>query len=409
MSESPSVNPTSPAPQPAASGGTSFRRLALITLGLIAVAGAVYGIVLYQNPTETLNTSSLLDEYLRHQDKYAKLSDRYTDADGDLLADPPAEASARINPDTIVFSVVGSDDPIEAEARWGGLMKRISDATGKKVIYLKGEETVEDAEPADGEGEKKDSEKNEVKKTVPVPISLDGQVDSLKSGQLHITAFNTGLVSRAVNDAGFVPLFCPADAEGHYGYTMEVIVPADSAIKDIADIRGKTVRFTAMSSNSGAKAPLVIFKEQGLLPGKDYQYLPTGDHILSILGVCYGSNALLRMDPEDKKLKLVVPEKPGPKYDVACVASDLLTREVAADRVKKDQYRSIYTSKEFPPLCFGVPYNLDPALRTKIEEAFQSYEFPGTNPVQKKFARCDYKKDWEYVREIDAKLTNLMK
>ncbi|MGL6095652.1 MAG: hypothetical protein ACRC7O_07640, partial [Fimbriiglobus sp.] len=71
-------------------------------------------------------------------------------------------------------------------------------------------------------------------------------------------------------------------------------------------------------------------------------------------------------------------------------------------------------SNSFPPLCFGVPYNLDPKLRADIEKAFESFSFEGNKvgdsySAQKrvKFAKVDYKKDFEYVREIDAKLGTL--
>jgi phosphonate transport system substrate-binding protein len=83
-------------------------------------------------------------------------------------------------------------------------------------------------------------------------------------------------------------------------------------------------------------------------------------------------------------------------------------------KVKADQYRSIHTSKPFPPLCFGVPYNLDPKVRKDIEKAFETFSFEGNKvgeayAAQKrvKFAKVDYKKDFENVREIDAKLTHL--
>jgi phosphonate transport system substrate-binding protein len=410
MSEN--VPPSPVSTTPPAAPRTNFGRLLIISLGLVAVAAVAYGVVYYQNQVPAIaSTTNQLDQYLKHQGMYAKLAEAYTDADNDLVADPPTDQTKWVNPEVIAFSVVGTDDPVEAESRWSDLIKKLANATGKKVVYLAVQPPPMNPnakpEPRPGDEGQEPEEPSPVPEG-PIAIGTDGQLEAVKAGQLHVTAFNTGLVPRAVNEAGFVPLYCPADKDGKYAYTMEIIVPAESPIKDLNDLKGKTITFTAMSSNSGAKAPMVILKEAaGLLPGRDYDYLMSGDHIASILGICVGKNARIVTNPETKEIKLFVPENLGGKYDVACVASDLLAREVAAGRIKKEQYRSIYTSKEFPPLCFGVPHTLHPELRAKIDDVFLNYQFPGTNPTRAKFVKVNYQKDWEYVREIDQKLTKL--
>ena len=64
----------------------------------------------------------------------------------------------------------------------------------------------------------------------------------------------------AVNCAGFVPFAIMAGKDGTFGYEMEIIVPADSAIKTPADIKGKKLAFTAPTSNSGFKAPSALLE-----------------------------------------------------------------------------------------------------------------------------------------------------
>jgi phosphonate transport system substrate-binding protein len=216
--------------------------------------------------------------------------------------------------------------------------------------------------------------------------TLEQQLEAVKTGALHVTAFNTGLVPTAVNTAGFVPLYCPADADGKSTIVMEMIVPANSSAQSPADLKGKTLAFVAMSSNTGGKAPLVLLKQQfNMLPGRDYDFVVSGTHERSIEGVAAG------------------------KYAAASVASDILSRHPDAGKVK-----SIYTSNPFPPLTFGVPHNLDPKLRDAIQRAFETFAFEGTSVGQyyaaskrAKFTRVDYKKDFEFVREIDEKLAKL--
>src|SRR3546814_6441717 len=87
----------------------------------------------------------------------------------------------------------------------------------------------------------------------------------LRSGRLHVAGVNTGSNPIAVACAGFVPFAMMAANDGSYGYEMEIIVPADSAIQSPADIEGKALAFTAPTSNSGFKAPsALLLSEFGL-------------------------------------------------------------------------------------------------------------------------------------------------
>ena len=83
--------------------------------------------------------------------------------------------------------------------------------------------------------------------------------------------------------------------------------------------------------------------------------------------------------------------------------------------MKPAQFRSIYKSEPFPPVCFGIPHNLPPELAAKVKQAFGGFNFEGTSvsDVYKgrglvKFAPVNYKADWKLVREVDANLMRLL-
>jgi phosphonate transport system substrate-binding protein len=101
------------------------------------------------------------------------------------------------------------------------------------------------------------------------------------------------------------------------------------------------------------------------------------------------------------------------KHDAVFVASDLIAREVAAGQLDDSKWRVIKSSPTFPPLCFGVRHNLDPGLRARVQKAFEQFQFEGTSVGNRfkgtasRFAPVDYKKDWEFVRQIDATLTRI--
>lgn len=362
---SPAPTPSEPAPAPAPARKSTWK----YTLGLIALlvlgAAGYYLYVRSQNqPPSPVDELIGLKEYLTRLAANQKLANTYTDTDPkDLVADAPKDPAKWAKVDAeLAFTVVGTEDPAKAAEEWKDFMAALEKATGKKVKYLDSVQTIDD------------------------------QLAAVREGRLHVTAFNTGAVPTAVNTAGFVPLFAPADAEGKFSYEMEILVRADSPAKAPADLKDKTVGFVALSSNSGAKAPMVALKEEfGMLPGRDYKYVIVGEHIRSVRELIEG------------------------KHDAACVANDLLRRAEAAGELDKTKYRSLYVSKPFPPLCFGVPHHLPPDLRAAVTKAFAEFPFADTSVGKRyvpqgktKFAAVNYEKDWEYIRKIEDTLSHLL-
>ena len=151
---------------------------------------------------------------------------------------------------------------------------------------------------------------------------MSEQLAALKKGELHITGLNTGLVPVAVERDGFVPLCTLGRADGTFGYTMEILVPAGSAIKEPKDIKGHKVTFTRPDSNSGCKAPFVLLMEEyKLMPERDYQWNFSLGH-------------------EDSIKRIAAKE-----IEVAPVASDILARMVEKGEVDPASVVSIYKSE----------------------------------------------------------------
>jgi phosphonate transport system substrate-binding protein len=316
----------------------------------------------------------------------------------------------------LCFTEIAGDDPSKLAVVWEPFRKHLEAKTGLKVKYLShldppSEPAVPAPAPVPGDqGGERDPEPSS-----PNGVThLNQQLDLMKAGKLHVTAFSTGQVPMAVNQVGFVPLYAPATKEGNFAYEVQVIVPTDSAVKDLQDLKGKTIAFVSLSSNSGGRAPIVRLREKaGLTILKDYRYVLTGSHWNSIYGICFGRDAaaiLANKNSREESRKAVL-DRPGPKYDAASVASDLLAREVASGAVKENQFRTIYRDGPYPSLCFGVPHNLKPELVAKIKDAFETFSFEGNSVGEKykdsnhvKFIKVDYKKDWQAVRDIDQML-----
>lgn len=345
---------TAPAPR-----SFSIWNVLLLTLMAAApVAGYFYWD--YQrakNVVEPVDYAKILTGYLKRQTPSDKLATQFKDGNGDMVADGPANAADRLNPGELAFSAGGFLDA-DTEAVWRPFLDHLGQVTGKKVVFRSENE----------------------------PRQL---IEALNNGTIHITSFGTGFVPTAVNLGGFVPVAAFAPTNGNTTYEMEIIVPTKSNVKSLADIKEQKLMLTSAGSHSGFKAPLVILRDElGLKPGTDYEFLVSGGHGQSIAAIARGRNF------------------------VAPVANDLLANvSTEGGAVKPDQYRSIYKSRPFPKGAWGYSCRLEPELAAKVRQAFLDYDL-SKSPIGErlkgsgtvKFAPVDYKKDWEYVREIDAKM-----
>lgn len=281
------------------------------------------------------------------------LDARYCDADGDLVADLPADQGDWLDPSTLIFSYTPVEDPAVYQKVWDDFIGHLEKTTGKRVIFF------------------------------PVQ-SYAAQYEAMRSGRLHVAGINTGGTPVAVNCAGFVPFAMMAKNDDSFGYEMEIIVPLNSSIQSPEDIKGQTLTFTSPTSNSGFKAPSAILKaEFGLIADRDYETSYSGKHDNSILGVVNGD------------------------YEAAAVANTVLRRMVDRNNADADAFRSIFKSQTFPTTAYGHAHNLSPAVAAKIKEAFFTFPWEGSALQQEfaaedKFTAITYQSDWQVIRTIDS-------
>lgn len=283
------------------------------------------------------------------------LDSRFQDKDGDLIADTPSDPAQQVDPSTLVFAYTPVEDPAVYAQVWDGFLKHMEGITGKRVQFF--------------------------------PVQSNAaQIEAMRAGRLHIAGFNTGSNPIAVACAGFNPFAMMARADGSFGYEMEIITYPGSGIETVEDIKGKTLAFTAETSNSGFKAPSALLKgEFGMVAGRDFEATFSGKHDNSVLGVA------------------------NKDYPAASIANSVMARMFARDVVKPEQIKTLYRSQTFPTTGFGVVYNLKPELKEKIREAFFSYPWEGS-ALQAEFSKSGeaqfipitFQKHWEVIRKIDA-------
>lgn len=282
------------------------------------------------------------------------MDSRFTDTDGDMIADIPSDPKDWKDPDTLVFAYTPVEDPAVYAKVWDSFIQHMEKVTGKKVQFF--------------------------------PVQSNAaQLEAMRAGRLHVAGFNTGSNPLAVNCAGFRPFAMMARADESFGYEMEIITYPESGISKIEDIRGNKIAFTSQTSNSGFKAPSALLSaEYGLTAEKDYEPLFSGKHDNSILGVA------------------------NRDYPAAAIANSVLKRMLSRGVVEPGQIVTIYKSQTFPTTGYGVVYNLHPDLQAKIEKAFFSFPWEGStlmeefkNSGEAKFIPITFQKHWEVVRTID--------
>ena len=336
----------------------SMTRVTIMLVPLLIIVGAGAYFYSTEFDPEVTSTNRRIEEVVQSTfglgtPTQNTLGGGFTDADDDLVADPPSDESQWLDPDPIYFSYVASEDSEGYERLWQSFADFLAERTGRKVEYVK-------------------------------IASINDQLLALHERRLHVTGLNTGAVPLAVNAHGFIPVCTYGADDGSFGYRMKIIVAESSLIRSVEDLRGRNMAFTHMSSNSGFRAPLVaLMNDYGLMPETDYTWAFSGSHGASIRGLM------------------------GGQYDAAAVASDMLERAVASGEIDIGETRSIYESERFPPAALGYVHDLKPELAASIRQALLDFRFADT-PLAEEFASANgtrfvpisYKDDWALIRRI---------
>jgi phosphonate transport system substrate-binding protein len=342
-------------------GAPFFVIVLLIVIAAAVGAGAMYMIQVHKPLEENRNANAEMQLSMPAVTvpEVTKLAEKFKDANDDYLADVPTDAKELIDPPKLVFCYVGQEDTEKYQEEWKPFCDHLSKVTGKPVEYFAAKNSEE-------------------------------QIKAMEEGKLQVTGLNTGAVPLAVNVAGYIPV-CRVPTNEQKGTHIEVIVPASSSITKLSDLKGHELTLTDPNSNSGYKGPMVLLRSQySLEPERDYVIRISGSHDTSIEGIAKG------------------------EYQSAAVAADMLYRAEQMGMIKKDGFKSIYESENFPSAALGYVYNLKPDLAAKVTEALMTFDIKGTpleqdfgTESQTKFVPVNYKDDWAVIRRIDEECARL--
>lgn len=274
---------------------------------------------------------------------------------GNPAPETPADSSDYIEPNTLQFAVVPTEDPALYEDTMDPLMENMAAETGLDVNY----------NPLD---------------------SYAAQVEAMRSERLHVAGFSTGTVPFAVNIADAFPFSIQVSSDGAFGYRLWLITQADNdEIEEIGDLAGKSVAHADPSSNSGNLAPRALFKNEGVIPDDDYEVDYSGGHEQSALGVFHGD------------------------YDAAPVCSTCYARVARAGQLEADEVKCIWASDPFPTTAWSYRYNLAPEIQEGIRAAFLDYDYEDTEIAETfegrgTWVEIEYATVWDIILQIQEDL-----
>jgi phosphonate transport system substrate-binding protein len=171
-------------------------------------------------------------------------------------------------------------------------------------------------------------------------------VDGLASKKIDLAWLGgfTFVQAKLRSDGQVVPIVQRAEDQV---FTSRFIVPIDSPIKSIADLKGHTFVFGAPSSTSGSLMPRYFLQQQGLVPERDFKTVAySGAHDATVAFVASG------------------------RAEAGVLNASVMDKLVEAKNPNAAKVRVLATTPPFFDYNWTVRPGLDAALVRKLTDAF---------------------------------------
>jgi len=223
-----------------------------------------------------------------------------------------------------------------------------------------------------------------------VATDYTGVVEALRVNKLDIAFLTPASYVLAKNEAN-VKVVLKSERKGIPFLYAAIITRADSGIKTLDDLRGKSFAFGDSLSTTGNIIPRRMFKERGIDPVRDFkQVLYSGGHDATVLAVL------------NRKVDA------GATYANSPDSNDTAWMRYLKNSEDVKKIRAIAFSEPIPADNLVVSASLDEAVAKKIEAIFVELS---RDPEGKKMLRDLYQidgfvpatdKDYDSVRQAFA-------
>jgi phosphonate transport system substrate-binding protein len=185
-----------------------------------------------------------------------------------------------------------------------------------------------------------------------VATDYTGIVEALRVHKLDVAFLAPASYVLAKNEAN-IKVILKSERKGIPFYYAAIITRADSGIKSLDDLRGKTFAFGDSLSTTGHVFPRKMLKEKGIDPIRDLkQILYSGGHDATVLAVLNG-----KVDA-------------GATYANSPDSKDTAWMRYLKDPADIKRIRAIAFSEPIPADNLVVSDSLDPKIVKRLEEVF---------------------------------------
>ena len=223
-----------------------------------------------------------------------------------------------------------------------------------------------------------------------VATDYTGVVEALRVNKLDVAFLAPASYVLAKNEAN-IKVILKSERKGIPFYYAAIITRADSGIKSLDDLRGKTFAFGDSLSTTGNVIPRKMLKDRGIDPIRDFkQVWYSGGHDATVLAVLHG-----KVDA-------------GATYANSPDNEDTAWMRYLKNPEDAGKIRAIAFSEPIPADNLVVSASLDGAIVKKIESTFIDLS---RDPAGKKMLRELYQidgfvpatdKDYDSVRQAFA-------
>ena len=225
-----------------------------------------------------------------------------------------------------------------------------------------------------------------------VATDYTGVIEALRANKLDVAFLTPASYVLAKNETN-VKVVLKSERKGIASYYAAIITRADSGIKSLDELRGKSFAFGDALSTTGNVFPRKMFKERGIDPVRDFkQVLYSGGHDATVLAVLNG-----KVDA-------------GATYANSPDSEDTAWMRYLKNPEDVKKIHAIAFSEPIPADNLVINGNLDERLAKKIENVFIELS---RDPQGKKMLRELYQidgfvsatdKDYDSVRQafVDA-------
>jgi phosphonate transport system substrate-binding protein len=234
-----------------------------------------------------------------------------------------AQAQECVDPDTLVFSIIPTEETTQEVGLYQPVLTRLKEKTGKSIEFF-------------------------------MPTSYSSVMEAMMNGWVHVGVLGPNSYVIAKEKDPTLEVFATyAKLEGHLqeegpGYRAVLITRKDSGFDTIESLRGSVVALADPASTSGNLLPRVVFINEIDTEFDDYfsRVVYSGGHDLSTLAVKEG------------------------RVDAGFVATHRFDNVIDRGLAEMDEFQVIWQSPVIPQDPFVYRGDLCPELKAQIAETF---------------------------------------